>query len=77
MHEHLQKLAPALVEQGILVAYWEKKENQHEPVAARSFWLFAPAGDDRPTDKDLAECAWLRVAYLERMAYPEFLDMMD
>ena len=77
MQGHLQKLAPVLREKGIFVEYWEKKGDGYGPVAARSFWLFVPAGDDRPTAEDLAECAWLRIAYLEGMAYPVFLDVMD
>ena len=69
-------LATALRENEIVAECWEKKGTAREG-AGGGFWVFVPAGDGRPTDEDMEECAWLRVAYLERMGEAELFDEID
>lgn len=77
MEDHLKRLAPALLEAGILAERWEKKGTRAGKAGAvEGFWIFLPAGKGRPAPDKVEERVWSRVAYLEGMGsiFDNFLD---
>ncbi len=77
MQDHLERLAPALLEAGVLAERWEKKgARAGKTGVVEGFWIFLPAGQGRPSAERVEERVWPRVAYLEGMASPfdNFLD---